>query len=168
MGFLDLLIALVCAVLIQHAQEKGRPAGALEAELRDESSAGIARTLAGWATPGAVRRFFTSLRSPARSAMSARTALPRSAPTWRRWGKTSRTCTSSSRSSILRRRSSKGYETVTISTDDGRTVTGCSARTVPTPSCSATPGRTASRSRSPRRGSRSERTAAPRSCRRAW
>ena len=28
MGLLDLLVALVCAVFIQHAQEKERPAGA--------------------------------------------------------------------------------------------------------------------------------------------
>ena len=41
MGFLDLLIALVCAVLIQQTQEK--PAGALEAELRAENAAALAR-----------------------------------------------------------------------------------------------------------------------------
>ena len=49
---------------------------------------------------------------------------PVSGPTWPRWERTSPTPSWSSRSSSRRRSIKKGYETVTIATDDGRTITG--------------------------------------------
>ena len=47
-----------------------------------------------------------------------------SGPTWPRSARTSPTTSSSSRSSSRRRSIKKGYEPVTIATDDGRTITG--------------------------------------------
>ena len=122
MGFFDLLIALVCAVLTQHAQE--RPAGELEAELRDESSVALAHDARrlGDARRGAVV-FYQPALTCAKCHVSD-SGAPALGPDLTSLGKD--VADEYLVESILdpSKTIKQGFETVTISTDDGRTVTG--------------------------------------------